>query len=168
MFCDNRSYSTQKSFLSEKKTFPGMNVQDHFYLMLRVLVYITCIIFFVMNSYAIFENYWSNPTIISTQVIKSPNRLLEFPSILMCNESAFRTPVMVTDYSGYKNNTMRLDDFLMDMKFGRDLGKAVLKAQLKSIKGNIQEVLTAFHGTCFLSQERIQVNSMCILVVVFL
>jgi hypothetical protein len=83
---------------------------------------------------------------------------LEFPSILICNEHAFKKPAVVTDYEGYKNNTLSLDDFLVDMKFGKNLGGAVLDAKLRSIKGHVQEVLTAFHGTCFLSQEKLQVS----------
>ena len=155
------SNSTPKKFSSEKKEYRGKNVQDHFYLMLRFMVYMTCIILFVWNSIAIFRDFLNNPTIISTSVVKSHNRRLEFPSILICNQSAFKQPVMVTDYAGYKNNTLRLDDFLVDMKFGKNIGAAVLDPKLTSIKGNIKEVLTAFHGTCYLSQEKIQVSSSC-------
>ena len=142
--------------MSDDKRERGKKSPDRFYSMLSVLVHIACIILFVMNSYAIFRDFMSNPTIISTKAMKSANKLIEFPSILICNESAFKTSALVTDYEGYKNNTIRLDDFLVEMKFGRDLGRAVLEAKLKSIKAKIQEVFTAFHGACFLSQERLQ------------
>ena len=154
-----RTNSRQELTMSEEKGLRGKNAQDQLYLMLRLLVYITCIVFFVINSYAIFRDFMSNPTIISTKVVKSPNKLLEFPSFLICNESSFKNPTLLTDYEGYKNNTMSLDDFLVEMKFGRDLGRAVLEGKLKSIKGTVQEVLTAFHGACFLSQEHTPVRS---------
>ena len=75
---------------------------------------------------------------------------------------------MVTDYEGYKKNTISLDDFLVYMKFGKDFGGAILDANLKSIKENVQEVPTAFLGTCFLSQEKLQVNLICALNVIVL
>ena len=154
-----RSNLKPKLFSPEKKQFRSKNVQENFYLTLRLTVYIACIIFFVMNSYAIFRDFLSNPTIISTTVIKSPNRLLEFPSILICSEQAFKTPVMVTDYEGYKNNTISLDDFLLYINFDSNLAANVLDVTHTSIKENVTEVLTAFHGTCFLSQEKLQVIS---------
>ena len=122
----------------------------------------------MLNSYAIFQGFLTNPTIISTKVVKSPSRLLEFPSLLICNEHAFKNPDVVTDYAGYKNNTMGLDDFLVDMKLGRNVGATVLDAKLHSIKENVKEVPTAYLGTCFLSQEKLQVSSMCLLYVIVL
>jgi hypothetical protein len=144
--------------MAEKRDFQSKKVEDHVHFMLVLAVYITCIIFFVANSFAIFQGFLSNPTIISTKVVKSPSRLLEFPSILICNEKPFKTSGMITDYLGYKSNTLSLEEFLVDMKFGKNIGQAVLNVTLKSIKGTLQEVLTAFHGTCFLSQEKLQVG----------
>ena len=65
---------------------------------------------------------------------------------------------MITDYHGYKNNTLSLDEFLVDIKFGKNVGQAALNATLKSIKRSMKDILTAFHGTCFLSQEKLQVG----------
>ena len=149
--------------MAEKKEFRGKNVEDHFYFLLNVMAYLTCIICFVMNSYAVFQGFLSNPTIISTKVIKSPKGTLEFPSILICNETAFKVPVMVTDYYGYKNNTLSLDDFLVDIKMARNVKESILNTKLVSLKGAIKEISTMFHGTCFLYQEKLQVGTISIL-----
>ena len=132
-----------------------------------------------MNSYAIFQDFLSNPIIISAKVNKSPTRSLEFPSILMCNEQAFKNPDMVTDYEGYKNNTIDLDEFLLfinliknsvgaNMETNKQAMEKLFDVKLKPIKENVQEVLTAFHGICFLIQEKQKVRSICQLYVIAL
>ena len=157
-FYNVRSNSRLKLTPTEKKDSRGKNVEDRIYTALRFTIYLVCIALFVLNSYAIFIVFINNPTIISTRVSKFPNRMLEFPSILICNDSAFKEPAMHTDYYGYKNNTLSLDDFLVDIVFAKDIGKAILDATTRSIKGSMQEILTAFHGTCFLNSEKLQVS----------
>ena len=126
---------------------------------IQFIIIVSCVILFVFNSYAIFVEFDRDPTIISTKVEKSPDRSLQYPLILICNESAFKEPVMSTDFDGYRNNTIALDDFLIDIVTLKDAGHAISNVTAKSIKQNIEEVFTAFHGTCFLVREENKVIS---------
>ena len=125
---------------------------------LNFLIYVFCCVSFILNSYAIFKEYWSNPTIISTKVEKSSDRLLDIPSILICNESAFKQPIVTSDLPGYKNNTLRLEEFLIDVVVSFDTQKGVLNITHQPIRDNIKTIFTAFHGTCFLIDEKLQVS----------
>ena len=125
---------------------------------IKFIIIISCVILFVFNSYAIFIEFDSDPIIISTKVEKSYDRSLQYPLILICNESAFKEPVMSTDFDGYRNNTMALDDFLIDIIYLENAGHAISDVEPESIKHKIEEVFTAFHGTCFLVRENNKVS----------
>lgn len=149
---------------SKSRLFPVENFADRktnkknaLFSILQFIIIISCVILFVLNSYAIFIEFIRDPTIISTKVEKSPDRSLQYPLILICNESAFKEPVMSTDIDGYRNDTMALEDFLIDIITVKNAGQAILDVKPRSIKQNIEELFTAFHGTCFLVREKIKV-----------
>ena len=153
-----------RSFLFQWITFSSyeayaaaMNINDKIYSFLKFLIYVFCCVSFILNSYAIFKEYWSNPTIVSTKVEKSSDRLLDIPSILICNESAFKQSNVTPDFLGYKNNTISLEEFLVDVKISFDTQTGVLNITHQSISKNIKTIFTAFHGTCFLIDEKLQV-----------
>ena len=125
---------------------------------LRFIIIIGCVISFILNSYAIFRDFMSNPIIVSTKVLKSPDGSLLFPLIMICNESAFKQPIMATDFHGYQNNTLALNDFLIDILSLKDAGHAIIKAKPISIKHTIEELFTAFHGTCFMFRVETKVR----------
>ena len=78
--------------------------------------------------------------------------------MLICNESAFKLPIAPTDFDGYRNNTLALNDFLIDIISVKDAGHAILEAKPTSIKESIEELFTAFHGTCFVVRQKLKVN----------
>ena len=125
---------------------------------LRIIIIIGCVISFILNSYAIFRDFMSNPIIVSTKVLKSPDGSLLFPLIMICNESAFKQPIMATDFHGYQTNTLALNDFLIDILSLKDAGHAIIKAKPISIKHTIEELFTAFHGTCFMFKVETKVS----------
>ena len=100
----------------------------------------------------------SNPTIVSTKVLKSPDGKLPFPLIMICNESAFKQPIMATDFDGYRNNTLALNEFLIDILSLKDAGHAIIKAKPISIKHTVEALFTAFHGTCYLFNVETKVS----------
>ena len=69
---------------------------------------------------------------------------------------------MQTEIEKYRNNTMALNDFLLDMKLVKDAAKNILGVKPKSIKENLVEVFTAYLGTCFLVQDKLKVGSVCL------
>ena len=136
----------------------GNDIQDRIAYIGCIISYIICGIFFIINTYAIFIEFHNQTTIISTNVMRSQDRLLELPTLLICNESAFKEPILHTTYSGYKNNTLSLDDVLVDMLFVKDIRKSILNAKPISMKASVKEVVTTFRGTCFITDEKLQVN----------
>ena len=152
---DSKSKLFQMDNCAERKT----NRKNEISYIIQFIIIISCVILFVFNSYAIFVEFERDPTIISTKVEKSPDRSLQYPLILICNESAFKEPVMSTDFDGYRNNTMALDDFLIDIIYLENAGHAISDVEPESIKHKIEEVFTAFHGTCFLVREENKVSS---------
>ena len=146
--------------MSELKEIRSKQINNQVYKVFRVIVYAGCIIFFVVNSYALFIDFLNNPTLISTKVVKSSKldkALTKSPSILICNDIAYKEQILYTDYDRFRNNTLSLNDFVADVFFVKDIGSSILNAKPRSIKHNVKELFTAFHGTCFLIQEHIKV-----------
>ena len=125
---------------------------------LRFVIIIGCVISFILNSYAIFKDFLSNPTIVSTKVLKSPDGSLPFPLILICNESSFKQGITATDFDGYRNNTVAVNDFLINIVSLKDSGYAITKAKPISVKHTVEEIFTAFHGTCLLFNVETKVS----------
>ena len=146
----------------ENEYVKGKHDNNKAYNIIKLVVIVSCVVLFVLNSYAIFLDFLSNPTIITTHVEKSPDNSLQFPLILICNEVPFKEPNMQTEIEKYRNNTMALSDFLLDMKLVKDAAKNVLGVKPKSIKENLVEIFTAYLGTCFLVQEKLKVGLICI------
>ena len=70
--------------MSELKEIRSKQINNQVYKVFRVIVYAGCIIFFVVNSYALFIDFLNNPTLISTKVVKSSKldkALTKSPSI---------------------------------------------------------------------------------------
>ena len=134
------------------------DINSKLHLLIKISVYGVCILFFAMNTYAIFIEFWHNPTILSTKVYKPDNRMFPAPAILICNDTAFKEPVLYTDYYGFRNNTLRMEDVIIDVLVVREIGKSILNAKPSSIIHGVKEISTAFHGTCYQSHENLQVN----------
>ena len=134
------------------------DIDAKLHLLIKMSVYGVCILFFAMNTYAIFLEFWHNPTILSTKVYKPHNGMFPAPAILICNDTAFKEPVLYTDYYGFRNNTLRMEDVIIDVLVVREIGKSILNAQPSSIIDGVKQISTAFHGTCYQSHENLQVN----------
>ena len=134
------------------------DINSKLHLLIKISVYGVCFLFFGMNTYAIFLEFWHNPTILSTKVYKPDNRMFPAPAILICNDTAFKEPVLYTDYYGFRNNTLRMEDVIIDVLVVREIAKSILNAKPSSIIDGVKEISTAFHGTCYQSHENLQVN----------
>ena len=133
-------------------------MQDKACKLMKFSACIICFLCFIANSYMIFLDFANNTTIISTTVIPSPGDVLESPTLLLCNTSAFKQPDLYTSLDGYKNNTMGLNDFLIDVLFVKGTLTNFFNVKPVSIKESVKEIETMFHGTCFLIDKKLQVN----------
>ena len=130
------------------------------YSVLRVGIYLICIVCFVLNSFAIFKDYLINPTIISTKISKTTGGLLDFPTILICNDTVDKDTATENEFSGNFSDNLKLEDLLIDIHFLKDAGHDFLKANSSSIKQNFKKLFTAFHGGCFISREKFKVSKL--------
>ena len=146
----------------ENGDIKGKNHKNKAYNTIKLVVIASCVVLFVVNSYAIFLDFSSNPTIITTHVEKSLDNSLRFPLILICNEMPFKEQSMQTEIDKYRNNTMALNDFLFDMKLAKNVATDIFGVRPESIKEHLIEVFTAYLGTCFLVQEKLMVGFMCV------
>ena len=137
-------------------------INDKIHWLVRLSVYGACIFFFVVNTYAIFINFSSNPTILSSMVYEPEGGIFDAPSMLICSEEAFEEPGLYTDYAEFRNNTLRMEDAILDVLVIRDISKGILNAKPISILGGVRAIPTAFHGTCYQSHENLQVNHLVI------
>ena len=88
--------------------------------------------------------------------------IFDAPSMLICSEEAFEEPGLYTDYAEFRNNTLRMEDAILDVLVIRDISKGILNAKPISILGGVKAIPTAFHGTCYQSHENLQVNHLVI------
>ena len=126
---------------------------------IRCTAYVICLSLALLNSWAIFQSYTSDTKVRSTKVVPSAGNVLDSPTILICNSSAYKNEILPTTKGSYKENTMNLSDILVDALLVKDARKgSVLGYRPKSIKEKLQEVETMFQGTCIILEETIQVK----------
>ena len=127
--------------------------------LLKITIYLICIILFCFNSFAIFTDYLANPTILSTKVNQSPGGKLDLPTILLCDDSSFNDENQEARYIGNRNGTSMLKDFLPAAFVLTDVGQSLSMSKKYSIIEKFREIDTAFHGSCFIGPEKLKVNN---------
>ena len=125
---------------------------------LKITIYVICIILFVFNSFAIFTDFLANPTILSTKVSQSPGGLLDLPTILLCDDTTFNDGNQEASSFGNSNGTLILEDFLPAAFVVTGAGQGLSTSKGYSIRENFREIATAFHGSCFIGPEKLNVN----------
>ena len=125
----------------------------------KFIIYTVCLIFFFANSYAIFKNFASNTTIKSQRVVPPIDGYLESPTLLICNSTPYKEPILFTDQENFKNNTMSKDKFFVDAFVVKNGSQGLLNWKLMSIKESVKEISTFFHGTCIMIDGKWQVIS---------
>ena len=118
------------------------------------LCFTICLFVFIFSNHKLFNKFSENNTVLSTKSIRPADNLIELPTVLICNENAFKTPILYTDPGSYKQNTMGLDDFLIDALFIKNLSLGYLNEQPESMRDHFKEVETFFHGTCYLINNK--------------
>ena len=122
----------------------------------KVMSCLACVVCFVLNSFAIFQDFIKGTTIISTRVVS--HQWLSSPLLVLCNSTPFKESILNTNLEDYKNNTLRFDDVLEDVLFVKDASQNALGSKPVSIKGRVREVQTMIHGNCFIIDSKMQVD----------
>jgi hypothetical protein len=89
--------------------------------------------------------------------VPSPDGVLDSPTILLCNSSAYKKAIIPTTIEDYKKQTMTLDDFLVDAFIIKHEKEGILSYRPISIKHNFKELATMFRGTCIMLDKRFKV-----------
>ena len=134
----------------------------------KSVIYSVCLVLFFASSWATFLNFSSNVKIKSTKVVESPGDVLDSPTIVVCNSSAYKQPKVPTTLAEYKNNTMSLSEFLVDAYFVKNAAEGVLSFRPSVITETVKEITTMFHGTCIMIEKRFQVTYFCKIMLVSL
>ena len=124
---------------------------------IRYTGYIVCLSLFGLSSFAIFRAYTSKTTIKSTKVEPSPYDLLDSPTILVCNSSAYKVQTLPTTMASYRNNTMNKKDVLLEAYHVTDTTKGLLDYKPSTIKDDFKEIATIFHGNCIIYEKQLKV-----------
>lgn len=125
---------------------------------LKIAIYVICIILFGFNSFAIFTDFLANPTILSTKVTQSPGGLLDLPTILLCDDSTVNDENQEASSIGNSNGTLILEDVLPAAFVLKGVAEGFSMSNSYSIRENFREIVTAFHGSCFVGPEKLNVS----------
>ena len=126
--------------------------------LIRVSSYFICLGLFLANTFAIFQTFASDIKIRSTKVVSAPEGFLESPTILVCNTSAYKEQILHTNWDEYRNNTIKLNDILVDALVIHDAGHGPLSFQPISIKDSVKEIATMLYGNCLMIDKHIRVS----------
>ena len=119
---------------------------------LKLITFIACAIGFLEISWHLLMDFSSGSTIVSSNYIKmNPDETLLSPTILICNQTGFKSSEINTDLEDYLNNTIDADDLFVDMGF-------VNQNYMPLIMDKIRPIYTPYKGRCFIFEPSIKVS----------
>lgn len=142
----------------DKKKFEPNNSNERVCKYFKTLSLFFCLVAFLLTNWKIFQNFREDRNVISTRIESSRGNVLELPTILLCNSSAFKEPVLYSDPDQYKNNTLSLDDFMVDAYLLKNLSNGIFEQHPISIKDNFKPVITLLRGMCYMNDNKTRVN----------
>ena len=117
-----------------------------------------CLVAFVVTNWKVFENFREDRNVISTRIEFSRGNELQLPTLLICNASAFKEPVLYTDPDQYRDNTLSLDEVMVDAFVLKNLSNGILKQHPISIKNHFKPIVTLFRGMCYIIDNKMRVT----------
>ena len=119
---------------------------------LKLITFIACAIGFLEISWHLLMDFSSGSTIVSSNYIKmNPDETLLSPTILICNQTGFKSSEINTNLEDYLNNTIDADDLFIDMGF-------VNQNYMPLIIHKIRSIYTPYKGRCFVFEPSIKVS----------
>ena len=130
---------------------------------IKLSTIILCVISCMINSLAIFRQFAENKTITSFN--EENHSKIHFPSITLCNRTAFKQRITSIDglkMKNFLNNTINIYDLITRVHYDKDflwINESFNGESFKSDTWNIRTVYTRFQGRCFTIEYLIQVFS---------
>ena len=120
---------------------------------LKLITFIACAIGFLEISWHLLMDFLSGSTIVSSNYIKmNPNETLLSPSILICNQTGFKSSQISTNLEDYLNNTIEYGDLFVDFGF-------MNQNYVPRTIDKIRPIYTPYKGRCFVFEPSIKVSS---------
>ena len=101
----------------------------------RIVLTLTCVIFFVLQSYQETDKYFSNMTSVSTKSVKNAN--VRFPTIIVCLKDPFKIKRYPKSLEEFRDITYTADEVFYNVP--------------NSYK--IKSIATIWQGMCFLLER---------------
>ena len=125
-------------------------------ILLKLVTTVVCLVGFIFNSYAIFDQFVGGKTLLSSDIQPSANDKLTFPAIVICNSVAFKTRKLSSNLSDYIDNTLKLKEFFADWHLMSVTSDGTIEAV--DIDQEFKPIYTAYYGTCYCLNTRFEVG----------
>ena len=114
--------------------------------LLQVFTIVVCFLGFSLNSWAIFKQYFSGASVISSALIEPESGSLEAPVFVVCNKSGFKVPgEYFATNEEYDANTIKFKDVFVDIYSESRPGLGPRDGEAY----NVTEMRTTHRGKCF-------------------
>ena len=119
--------------------------------LIKFLAITSCAIGFLIISWQLFKDFSTGSTIVSSNYVKmTSDETLQSPSVLICNQTGFKSSKISTDMEDYLNETLDPKDLFYDLGFMNQDNRPLIMEKIRSI-------YTPYKGRCFVFEPTVRV-----------
>ena len=118
---------------------------------IKFLAITSCAIGFLIISWQLFKDFSTGSTIVSSNYVKmTSDETLQAPSVLICNQTGFKSSKISTNLEDYLNETLDPKDLFYDLGFMNQDNRPLTMEKIRSI-------YTPYKGRCFVFEPTVRV-----------
>ena len=119
--------------------------------LIKFLAITSCAIGFLIISWQLFKDFSTGSTIVSSNYVKmSTDETLQSPTVLICNQTGFKSSKISTNLEDYLNETLDPKDLFYDLGFMNQDNRPLIMEKIRSI-------YTPYKGRCFVFEPTVRV-----------
>ena len=119
--------------------------------LIKFLAITACAIGFLIISWQLFKDFSTGSTIVSSNYVKMfSDETLQSPSVLICNQTGFKSSKISTNMEDYLNETLDPKDLFYDLGFMNQDNRPLIMEKIRSI-------YTPYKGRCFVFEPTVRV-----------
>ena len=119
--------------------------------LIKFLGIASCAIGFLIISWQLFKDFSTGSTIVSSNYVKmSTDETLQSPTVLICNQTGFKSSKISTNLEDYLNETLDPKDLFYDLGFMNQDNRPLIMEKIRSI-------YTPYKGRCFVFEPTVRV-----------
>ena len=119
---------------------------------IKFLAITSCTIGFLIISWQLFKDFSSGSTIVSSNYVKmTADETLQSPSVLICNQTGFKSSKISTNLEDYLNETLDAKDLFYDLGFMNQDNRPLTMEKIRSI-------YTPYKGRCYVFEPAVRVT----------